>query len=102
MHDARVVKRLYYMCLFGATTQSLALLLLLIVDRLLRVRLHIIRNGRIENVGKSQSCMVSKLRIICKQTVAYMYVPTDPMDLLGIISKCEHLFCKFTTIHRPI
>ena len=36
----------------------------------LRVRLHIIRNERIENVCKSQSCMVSKLRIICKQTVA--------------------------------
>ena len=35
----------------------------------LRVRLHIIRNERIENVVKSQSCMVSKLRIICKQTV---------------------------------
>eukprot|EP01048_Picozoa_sp_COSAG05_P005427 COSAG05_NODE_322_length_11414_cov_47.115510_6_plen_91_part_00 len=27
------------------------------------------RNERIENVGKYQSCMVSKLRIICKQTV---------------------------------
>ena len=36
---------------------------------LLRVRFHIIRNARIENVGKSQSCMVSKLRIIWKQTV---------------------------------
>ena len=35
----------------------------------LRVRFHIIRNARIENVGKSQSCMVSKLRIIWKQTV---------------------------------
>ena len=34
-----------------------------------RVRLHIIRNACIENVGKSQSCMVSKLRIIWKQTV---------------------------------
>ena len=35
-----------------------------------RVRLHIIRNEIMENVGKSQSCMVSKLRIICsKQTV---------------------------------
>jgi len=33
------------------------------------VRFHIIRNARIENVGKSQSCMVSKLRIIWKQTV---------------------------------
>ena len=33
-----------------------------------RVRFHIIRNERIENVGKSQSCMVSKLRIIWKQT----------------------------------
>ena len=37
---------------------------------LLRVRFHNIRNVRIENVGKYQSCMVSKLRIIWKQTVA--------------------------------
>ena len=36
---------------------------------LVRVRFHIIRNARIENVGKSQSCMFSKLRIIWKQTV---------------------------------
>ena len=36
---------------------------------LLRVRFHIIRNARIENVDKSQSCMVSKLRIIWKSTV---------------------------------
>ena len=35
----------------------------------IRVRFHIIRNARIENVGKSQSCIVSKLRIIWKQTV---------------------------------
>ena len=35
----------------------------------LRVHFHIIRNARIENVGKYQSCMVSKLRIIWKQTV---------------------------------
>ena len=35
-----------------------------------RVRFHIIRYARIENVGKYQSCMVSKLRIIWKQTVA--------------------------------
>ena len=34
----------------------------------LRVRLHIIRNERIENVGKYQSCMVSKLPIIWKRT----------------------------------
>ena len=40
-----------------------------IVRVVVRVRLHIIRNERIENVGKSQSCMVSKLRIICKQIV---------------------------------
>ena len=35
----------------------------------IRVRFHIIRNACIENEGKSQSCMVSKLRIIWKQTV---------------------------------
>ena len=34
------------------------------------VRFHIIRNARIENVGKSQSCMVSKLRIIWKGCAA--------------------------------
>ena len=33
------------------------------------MRFHIIRNARIENVGKSQSCMVSKAPIACKQTV---------------------------------
>ena len=38
----------------------------------IRVRFHIIRNARIENVGKSQSCMVSKVRIIWKQTVHQM------------------------------
>ena len=38
--------------------------------RTVRVRFHIIRNARIENVAKSQSCMVSKLRIVWKQTVA--------------------------------
>ena len=36
----------------------------------LRVRFQIIGNARIKNVCKSQSCMVSKLRIIWKQTVA--------------------------------
>ena len=35
-----------------------------------RVRLKIIRNARIENVVKSQSCMVSQLRIMCKQSRA--------------------------------
>ena len=34
-----------------------------------RVRFQIIRNERIYNVGKYQSCVVSKLRIIWKQTV---------------------------------
>ena len=38
---------------------------------LLSVRLHIIDNARIKNVGKYQSCMVSKLPIICKQTDAF-------------------------------
>ena len=42
---------------------------LVVMSADLEVRFHIIRNARIENVGKSQSCMVSKLRIIWKQTV---------------------------------
>ena len=36
----------------------------------IRVRFHIIRNARIEYVGTYQSCMVSKVRIVWKQTVA--------------------------------
>ena len=35
----------------------------------IRVRFNIIRNARISNVGNYQSCMVSELRIIWKQTV---------------------------------
>ena len=34
-----------------------------------RVRFHIIGNARIKNVYKYQSCMVTKLPIICEQTV---------------------------------
>ena len=40
----------------------------------IRVRFCIIVNARIENVGKSQSCMVSKLPIIWKQTVYTIHV----------------------------
>ena len=40
----------------------------------IRVRFHIIRNGRIENEGKYQSCMFFKLRIIWKQTVSAGFV----------------------------
>ena len=35
------------------------------------VRFHIIRKSRIQIVGKSQSCMASKLRIIRKQTLKH-------------------------------
>ena len=45
----------------------------------IRVRFHIIRSARIENVGKSQSCMVSKLRIIWKQTVRMLATPPPPL-----------------------
>ena len=45
-----------------------------------RVRFHIIRNACIENVGKSQSCMVSKLPIIWKQTV----ICTREPDLVAV------------------
>ena len=36
----------------------------------LRVRFQIIGHARIKNVGRSQSCMVSELSIMWKQTVA--------------------------------
>ena len=44
----------------------------------LRVCFQIIRNARIENVGKFQSCMVSKLRIIWKQTVLSLQPEPEP------------------------
>ena len=49
----------------------------------LRVRFHIIRNACIENVGKSQSCMVSKLRIIWKQTVRQQGPQSSSREIIG-------------------
>ena len=54
----------------------------------LRVRFHIIRNVRIENVGKYQSCMVSKLRVIWKQTVEEvetLQLPRGEVELRQVI-----------------
>ena len=45
------------------------------------MRFHIIRNACIENVGKSESCMVSKLRIIWKQTVAGEFSEEDEEEM---------------------
>ena len=58
----------------NAAAQMLLIIVLMMimmkgVGERIRVRLHIIVNVRIKNVGKYQSCMVSKLRIIWKQTV---------------------------------
>ena len=43
-----------------------------------RVRLHII--GNVRNVGKCQSCMVSKLPIICKQTVLQQHKKNGALE----------------------
>ena len=51
-----------------------------------RVRFHIIRNARIENVGKSQSCMVSKLRIIWKQTVGVASGISQKLSVLSTLA----------------
>ena len=45
---------------------------------MVRVRFRIIRNVRIANVGKYQSCMVSKLRITWKQTVVPLRLVCKP------------------------
>ena len=44
-----------------------------------RVRLNIIRNDLIKNVGKFQSCMFSKLRIIFKRIVVRANNTARPM-----------------------
>ena len=55
---------------------------------LIRVCFQIIGNLRIKNVGKYQSCMVSKLPIIWKQTVRILtFVSCIPFILL--ISRCH-------------
>ena len=43
----------------------------------LRVRFQIIRNARSENVGKYQSCMISKFRIIWNRTRTHGYIHTS-------------------------
>ena len=54
-------------------------------EPVLRVRFQIIGNARIENVGKSQSCMVSKLPIICKQTVGVRVTGSEPLiQMVGV------------------
>ena len=57
----------------------------------LRVRFHIIRNACIETVFKYQSCMVSKLRIIWKQTVADDHQATQQADALRSWGRREFL-----------
>ena len=52
-------------------------LVVLVALALVRVRFHIIRNARIENVGKSQSCMVSKVRIVWKHRGVRGPLPDD-------------------------
>ena len=54
------------------------------------VRLKIIGNEIIKNVGKYQSCMVSKLPIIFKRTRKYRSVRT--VNVLGtMVEMCELL-----------
>ena len=64
----------------------------------LRVRFHIIRNARIENVGKSQSCMVSKLRLIWKQTV---WVPGLPAVAESCLPQMSALYPKLACVLQP-
>ena len=55
------------------------------------MRFHIIRNACIEYVGESQSCMVSKLRIRWKQTVAtaaHHPLREALLDQLREVSRC--------------
>ena len=70
----------------------------------LRVRLRIIRNARIKNVCKYESCMVSKLRIIFKRTVHWQrrtagrahqqgVVSSDLLDARGVL-RCEVAVCQ--------
>ena len=71
----QLVKLLYLLVLFQLFLRKLQGRIPTIRDSAalsseLRVRFQIIGNARIKNVGKSQSCMVSKLPIIWKQTVA--------------------------------
>ena len=61
---------------------------------MIRVRFHIIRNACIENVGKSQSCMVSKLRIIWKQTVVPWAAALGLLPLLILILILRRRRCQ--------
>ena len=60
-----------------ATSPKTHLCLYLRSVKHIRVRFQIIGNALIENTGKYQSCMVSKLPIIRKQTVQRLAVRTN-------------------------
>ena len=66
---------------------------------LIRVRFHIIRNARIKNVGKSQSCMVSKLRIIWKQTVGDVYSLVEACPKTG---RTHQIRAHMAAINHPL
>ena len=60
----------------------MATFIVIVINQLLkRVRFHIIRNARIDNVGKYQSCMVSKVRILWKQILVKIVVFEKPHSL---------------------
>ena len=67
------------------------------------MRFHIIGNARIENVGKSQSCMVSKLPIIWKQTVVVtMLLLAPPQTNLRNLHKSLQTRCMTVLIIVPL
>ena len=74
-------------------------------EQQLRVRFHIFRTARIQIVGKYQSCMGSKLRIIWKQTIRLYPYLGDPFrnegGLLGSSAAGENSSLRFRAIDVP-
>ena len=84
------------------------------------MRFHIIRNTRIENIGKYQSCIVSKLRIIWKQTVRactgtalsslflsalcsslLLFLPPDSLAVLSLVCVHSRACCSCFPLPLP-
>ena len=65
-------------------------------DRKIKQRELEVRNARTKNVGNSQSCMVSKLRIICKQ-LAFVEALRDQhlSDRKDYFEELEEAICSF-------
>ena len=66
---------------------------------MVRVRFHIVGNARIKNVGKYQSCMACKLRIIFREAMAHTFNNRDITHAVSTVMMAAPDFFLARTEH---